>query len=86
MLRQATGPLLSIGFLDLLARVMEELPLLPLFVDRDGYLHDPGIAFVPRYDGEIRAYEVERVAPGGGSGQAVRTLSAKRSARNGHSS
>lgn len=71
---------------DLLARVMEELPLVPLFVDRDGYLHEPGIAFVPRYDGEIRAYEVERLAPGGGSGQALRALSAKRSARNGHSS
>jgi peptide/nickel transport system substrate-binding protein len=71
---------------DLMARVMEQLPLLPLFVDRDGYLHHPGIAFVPRYDGEIRAYEVVRAPSDELSPQAERALSAKRSARNGHSS
>ncbi len=46
----------------LMARVMEELPVLPLFVDRDVYVHEPRIAFAPRYDGEIRAYEVGRSA------------------------
>lgn len=71
----------------LMARVMDELPVLPLFVERDVYVRDPRIAFGPRYDGEIRAYEVGRTgASGAASAQAARALSAKRDARNGHRS
>src|SRR5262245_7434206 len=68
----------------LMVRVMEELPVVPLFVDRDVYVYDPRIAFTPRYDSEIRAYEVGRVA--GDASQATRAFSAKRDARNGHRS
>ena len=70
----------------LMARVMEELPVLPLFVDRDVYVYDPRLGFAPRYDGEIRAYEVGRAGASSVSGQAARALSAKRDARNGQRS
>ncbi|HET7293232.1 MAG TPA: ABC transporter substrate-binding protein [Vicinamibacteria bacterium] len=70
----------------LLARVMDELPVLPLFVDRDAYVYDRRIAFAPRYDGEIRAYEIGRASVAGASGHAARSFSAKREARNGHRS
>ncbi len=72
---------------DLLARVVDELLVLPLFVDRDVYVHDPRIAFAPRYDGEIRAYEVGRAASSpAASEHAARVLSPKRAARNGQRS
>ncbi len=42
----------------LMARLMDDLPVVPLLVDREVFVHDPGLAYRPRYDGEIRAFEI----------------------------
>ena len=43
------------------AIAMEDLPILPLFVEDDIYGARPGIAFKPRVDSEIRLLDVRRV-------------------------
>ena len=47
--------------LEATARAMDDLPIVPLYVDQDLYAHRPGVAWTPRNDNFLIASEIDRL-------------------------